>query len=206
MNYLRKIFSTFIFILVFTVAVQAQNFKGGILGGFVSTQVDGDQYGGYNKSSISFGAFVNRRINQDIGLQMEIRYTRKGARYSDLQKGGNAYYVSKLNYIEIPVFGRYHINKFIFEGGLAVGVLVNSSEEDLYGTINSIGGTNFNTMEISGLAGFSYTITDDFFINFRMQYSILPIRTNFTTEVPLPNYHQKYSFNNLIGFSVYYII
>jgi len=204
MIYSKRILFTSILFLMFVVGIQAQDFNGGFMAGFVSSQVDGDQYSGYNKSSISLGAFVNRRLDQDIGLQMEIRYTRKGALHDDTKKGGYSYYKSKLNYIEIPVFGRYHMNKFIFEGGFAMGVLVNSSEEDLYGTINSVGGTNFNTMEFSGLAGFSYTVTDNIFINFRMQYSILPIRTN-NNAVTL-YYYQKYSFNNLIGFSVYYII
>ena len=206
LRYSIKITVLVFFGILFFSGANAQNFRGGLMGGLVSSQVDGDSWAGYNKSSFTLGAFVNRKLNSDFGVQMEMRYVRKGALHDDTKKGGFSYYKSKLNYVEIPFTGRYYINRFIFEGGAAMGVLINSSEEDLYGEISSLESTPFNRMEISGIIGFSYTVTDDIFINFHLQYSMLPIRTNFSNNIQPLYYYQKYSFNNLIGFSVYYYL
>ncbi len=202
----KKFLISVIFILFVLSGIHAQDFKGGIMGGLVSSQVDGDSWAGYNKSSFTLGAFVNRKLNNDFGAQMEIRYVRKGALQDDTKKGGLTYYKSKLNYVEIPLKGRYYVNRFIFEGGAALGVLINSSEEDLYGEISGLEGTPFNRMEISGIIGFSYTVSENIFINFHLQYSMLPIRTNFSNNIQPLYYYQKYSFNNLIGFSLYYYL
>ncbi len=205
-TYLIRIVTIIFIISIFSTGLKAQDFKGGIMVGLVSSQVDGDSWAGYNKSSFTLGAFVNRKLNSDFGMQMEFRYVRKGALHDDTKKGGLSYYKSKLNYVEIPLKGRYYVNRFIFEGGAAIGVLINSSEEDLYGDISGLETTAFNRMEISGILGFSYTVTEDIFINFHLQYSLLPIRTNFSDNIQPLYYYQKYSFNNLIGFSLYYYI
>jgi len=191
-----------IFLLI--PSVNAQEFNGGITAGLVTSQVDGDSWAGYTKTGFTVGAFVSRKLSDKVGAGMEIRYIRKGALKDDTAKDGFTYYRSQLNYVEIPIYGRYYAGRFIFEGGPAVGVLVNSSEDDLYGEISSLETIGFNQMEISALGGFSYIVTENILISFRMQYSILPIRTNFSDNIQTQFYHQKYSFNNLMSFSMYY--
>ena len=197
-------------LLVFSIVVLSgtisfsQEFDGGITAGLVTSQVDGDSWAGYNKSGFTFGAFVSRKLSEKIGAGMEIRYIRKGALKDDTGEDGFTYYRSRLNYIEIPLYLRYYSGRFLFEAGPSIGVLVNSSEDDLYGEIPIADTKEFNQMEISGLAGFSYVVTDNILISFRMQYSLLPIRTNLSDNIQVQFYHQKYSFNNLMSFSMYY--
>ena len=182
----------------------SQNFNGGLTFGLVTSQVDGDSWSGYSKTGFLAGGFVSRKLSEKMGAQMELRYITKGALKDDTKKDGLTYYKSKLNYVEIPLLGQYYTGRVIFEAGPAFGVLVNSSEEDLYGEISDQETIAFNQMEISGIGGFSYIVTEKILISFRMQYSMIPIRKNFSDNISTVYYYQKYSFNNLISFSGYY--
>ena len=184
----------------------AQEFKGGLMAGFVTSQVDGDTWSGYNKSSFSAGAFVNRQISEKAAGQIEFRYIRKGALEDDTKDGGGTYYKSKLNYIQVPVIGQYFRGNFIFEGGPAFNVLINSAEEDLNGEIPENQTTDFNRIELSVLGGFAYQVTEKIRINFRFEYSMLPIRDNFGDDIETVFYAQQYSFNNVLSFSMYYFL
>jgi len=192
-----------IFFLSLPLFSFSQEFDGGVFAGFVSSQVDGDNWGGYNKTGFSAGAFVSRKISEDWGAQIELKYIRKGS-FQDDKKTGENYYKSKLNYVEMPLLLNYAVNKFRFEGGVAGAVLINSKEEDLWGELPIDQTIDFNRIEICGLAGFNYHAWENIFINFRYSYSLLPIRQNFSNEVSTIYYHQKYSFNNLMSFSIYY--
>ncbi|MDR2962649.1 MAG: PorT family protein [Bacteroidales bacterium] len=81
-----------------TSALWAQNFSGGIRGGGVTSQIDGDGMGGYNKFSPYGGLFVQRAFDSGRwAAQLEINYTGRGARSSD----GNVR--SSIGYAEIPL-------------------------------------------------------------------------------------------------------
>jgi len=199
---MKPIFYFLLFIFIPALSF-SQEFDGGLFAGLVSSQVDGDNWSGYHKTGFSAGAFVSRKISEDLGAQIELKYIRKGSFQDDKKTGAN-YYKSKLNYIEMPFLLNYAVNKFTFEGGMAGAVLINSKEEDLYGELPIDQVIDFNKIEISGVAGFNYHAWENIFINFRFSYSLLPIRQNFSDEVVTTYYHQKYSFNNLMSFSVYY--
>ncbi len=194
-------------ILLISTTSYSQEFKGGILAGFITSQVDGDSWSGYNKSSFSAGVFVNRQLSEKMAGQIEFRYIRKGAIHDDTKDGGTNYYRSRLNYIEVPILAQYTKGNFIFEAGPALGVLINSSEEDLYGEISTLNGfSEFNRIEISAVGGFAYQVIENVRINFRFEYSMLPIRKNFSDNIVTEFYNQQYSFNNSLSFSVYYFI
>lgn len=195
-----------LFSLIVSITAYSQEFEGGVLAGLVTSQVDGDSWAGYNKSSFSAGVFVNRQLSEKMAAQMEFRYIRKGAIHDDTKAGGANYYRSRLNYIEVPFLGQYTKGNFIFEGGAAFGILINSSEEDLYGVVPANATIEFNRIELSALGGFSYQVLENMRINFRLEYSMLPIRNNFSDDIETVYYHQQYSFNNVLGFSVYYFL
>ncbi len=195
-----------ILFLFASIVGSSQEFNGGIIAGLITSQVDGDSWSGYNKSSFSAGVFVNREITDRSAAQMELRYIRKGAIQDDTKTGGLSYYRSRLNYIELPFLGQYTKGNFIFEGGIAFGVLINSSEEDLSGIIPDDQTKEFHRIEWSALGGFSYQVLENIRINFRFQYSILPVRDNFSDDIEVVYYHQQYSYNNVLGFSVYYFL
>lgn len=70
---------------------------GGVLGGFTSSQIDGDQWGGYNFWGHHLGGFVDYRLSDRLGLHMEIANSRRGSREAGIGR-------IVLNYIDVPVF------------------------------------------------------------------------------------------------------
>jgi hypothetical protein len=203
---LTYLFCTGVVLLLSSIwePLYSQRFRGGMMAGFVTSQVDGDSHAGYNKASFNAGLFVTRPLGEKIEGHIELRYIRKGA-LEDRSKDG-FYYRSKINYVEMPVTGTYKNGRFRFELGGAVGILVNSSEEDYAGELPESAVKKFNRLELSGIGGFYYEVTDHLWINFRGQYSILPIRENISDNIYALYYHQRYSFNNLMSFSVYYFM
>lgn len=179
-----------------------QTFNGGFFAGPVASQVYGDGLKGYDKSGFHFGGFVNNFFGGDLGVQFELQYITKGSRRNiNINKGITNYYLLKLNYVEAPLSLQLRSGNFIYELGASYGVLVNAKEDaDGYGYVEP-DDPPYKSFEIAGLAGFHYYITDYFTIEFRVSYSLLPIR-------PYPG-NQSFYFdagqrNNLLSLSFYY--
>lgn len=205
-NMKNSIYVLIIALFALVQPVQAQHFEGGILGGLLSSQVDGDMAAGYNKVGIQAGAFIQYKLYDKITLHGEMRFIMKGA-LENRAKTDGYYYQSKLNYVEMPFTVLVKKGRFNFEGGVALGVLVSSSEEDAYGELNL--GTyypGFERLEVSAIGGFFYDVSENFKINFRMQYSMTPVRVRITDNVQTLYRYQKYAFNNLLSFGMYYFI
>ena len=60
---MTRLIFTFIFPLALSSYCYGQNFKAGLIAGISTSQVSGDQLGGFNKLGINFGASVNHFIN-----------------------------------------------------------------------------------------------------------------------------------------------
>lgn len=208
-------------------AVSAQQFKAGISGGIVTSQVDGDTYSGYNKAGWFAGAFVTSRIfgveKKNWEASFEITYIQKGSKkVPHPDKGDFSAYKLFLNYVEVPLLLRYYFFlsdslsirsgqeeqklKFALEGGIAFGRLVHSEEYDAVGQVQ--GGIPFKKTEVSSFLGLNYFFSTHLFFNIRSQYSVFPVR-EITSSVP---YHQNWTYkflkpgyyNNLIVFSLRY--
>lgn len=193
----------FLFILILSTA-DAQHFKGGISGGLVGSQVDGDMSAGYNKVGIHLGAFVRYKLYDDLAMQTEMRFIMKGSLESRVLDG--YYYRSSLNYVEMPFTAMIQKGKFHFEAGPALGVLLSAKEEDESGELNLGVYPAFKKIEVSAIGGFYYELSERFVINFRVQYSLTPIRVRLSDQVNTIYRYQKYSFNNLFSFGVYYFL
>ena len=94
--------------LIFIIAIycifqnnsRAQEFNAGILAGLSTSQVSGDNLGGFNKAGLILGGFVNRDINSLLSLQIEMMFVQKG---SSNPKPENFLGEIHLDYIEIPI-------------------------------------------------------------------------------------------------------
>ena len=75
---IRLIFICFIFLGVCSHST-AQNFKAGLIAGISTSQVSGDQLGGFNKIGVKFGASVNHSINPASRGQLALYYIDKGS-------------------------------------------------------------------------------------------------------------------------------
>src|SRR5688572_11278489 len=91
-------------------AAFSQQFKAGLLGGIVTSQVDGDTYAGYNKAGLFGGAFVSKRISPESRWTalFEITYIQKGSRkVPHPDRGDYVDYKLKLDYAEVPLLLKY---------------------------------------------------------------------------------------------------
>jgi len=191
----------FALVLFISYVSYAQTFGGGIMAGLSASQLDGDNWGGYNKAGLTFGIYTNARFTKHIDAQLELRYVQKGSKSSE--KDQTVFYLSKLNYVEMPLFLKYNfLERFSFNVGLAAGYLQKATE-DKDGIGDLPADPEFNKFEFSGLAGVEYRFLKNMFFNVRFNYSILPVRSHPGDQTFYLNQGQ---YNNVLTFSVYYQI
>ncbi len=193
---MKAIYITVVFLFI-GIAVEAQEFNGGIYGGAVTSQLDGDAYEGYYKLSFTGGAYVNRFLNKKFAMQMGLRYIQKGSRKEDHEH--SIHYKCKLHYVEMPITLRYfHYEKLDLEGGLAIGYLLKQYEErDGYEIENA---PEFNKLELSSIIGLNYNMSKKVSFGVHYMYSILYVRPHSASY----NNMDKGQHNNLFTFTLSY--
>ena len=173
----KLILSIFSILLIFLcpIASNAQKFKAGVFLGISSSQVSGDQLGGFNKAGLYGGGFVNTALGEKSLFQMEMSYIGKGSRPTNEQLQNGYYVYPTLNYVEVPVLFIYKAkNNINVEAGLAFGVLVYSREEDFYSEIPIT--RPYNKTDFSFILGLEYSFSETISVNSRLNNSFLPIR------------------------------
>lgn len=170
-NYLIVIF---FFFSIFTSF--AQSFQGGLAAGLVGSQVAGDTYSGYNKPGAYAGIWVRLAINGNSSVQTELSYFQKGSRHNpDEKRQDFTFYLMRLGYIEMPFLYQYHLrNKATLELGPSFSYLLHSYEERDYSEV-SYG--KFSLFNPSFVAGIGYPVTEKLGVHFRMNSSLLSIRS-----------------------------
>ncbi|MCB0835600.1 MAG: PorT family protein [Bacteroidetes bacterium] len=69
----------FLFLILCFSFLSAQNLGGGLSIGLNASQVDGDEFRGFNKAGLSFGGFVNYQFTDILSLQPEILFEQLGS-------------------------------------------------------------------------------------------------------------------------------
>lgn len=108
------------------LGLSAQGVGGGIQLSGVASQIDGDQWGGYNKLGLGFGGFAFYDFNDYLSLQIELLYGHRGSR--EVVK---AYGQINLNLIDLPVLLRLRVYewgyaKFFVEAGPSVNTMLSA--------------------------------------------------------------------------------
>lgn len=179
--------------LLLANAAFAQNeFKAGFLGGLSATQVDGDNYGGYNKLGFSAGAFTNIYFSDNIGAEIEVLFIQKGSRKTpNIDKGDPTAYFLRLFYAEVPLLVKFKLKKIIIDTGPSFGRLLSSKEGDSFGTLTNT--EPFSDWEFAANFGISYPFNDNFSITGRFSTSIIPIRKFNTTPPAYASFSSRLS-------------
>ncbi|MFO7655443.1 MAG: porin family protein [Bacteroidales bacterium] len=206
----NKIVSLFITALLFLpLVLKGQTFSSGIFGGVAASQVDGDSYAGFDKVGLHGGVFVSTSITNKIGVQMEIKYTGRGARKKTSETNPAVYQLS-LNYIDIPLMVNFTAQqKFLFEAGLVPGYLFALSGEDSGGRVDSEQLADFKKFDLNWMLGFRYKFTDKVSAGIRYSYSIFSIRdyqnsnANYGLIANILGYTTG-DYNNYLTMGVYY--
>jgi hypothetical protein len=151
--------------------IYAQEFKAGVNLGLSTSQVSGDNLSGFHKAGVIIGGFVNRDINNNLSLQLEMTFIQKG---SSNTKKNNLIADIYLDYLEVPLLIIYQQSESIaLEVGIHTSALVNGYYHDIYGRLENQ--TRFNNFDIGALIGMSYKINNKLSLNTRLTNSIIPI-------------------------------
>ena len=156
--------------------VFSQNIKGGLIAGISTSQVSGDNLGGFDKAGFTAGALAKTTLSEKLDFEIELLYVQKGSKKNiNPDKNDYVYYKLQLNYVEVPIMIKYKFSdKWIFDAGLSYGRLVHSSEEDEYGEFPE--SIPFKKDEFSVNGGLNYFIFKNIVMNWRLSQSVLPIR------------------------------
>ena len=167
---------------------QAQSFDGGLVAGGVTSQIDGDGYGGFHQLGWTGGVFGRIPTDGPTSWQLELRYTLLGA-HSDVKEVDNGMLPMdiRLHYVELPVLFRYDLSRIAVNGrpldfvtleaGLSAAFLISGKQsadfEDLF--------ENSEWLPISALGqlGVQIDFNDRLGVNLRYLYSLTPCRWNY---------------------------
>jgi hypothetical protein len=197
-------------ILLCTLAVNsfAQNFSGGVILGISTTQVGGDNLGGFNKAGLLTGVFVNKSISSLLSLQMEMTYIQKGSNNPNMNNSEHSNYLKEdisSSYTEIPLLIHYQQSEVIkIEGGILTGILIDAYYKDNLGKINYGNTPPFIKYDFGLLLGINYKYSEKISLNTRLSNSILAIGTEDYTATQSYNSSRKGKYNSVLSFAIHY--
>jgi len=185
-----------------SISIHAQNFGGGLILGLSTSQVSGDNLGGFNKAGLLAGGFIDLQLSNTLKIQMEMTFIQKGSNNAKMNE--NSYSDISLSYVEIPLLLKYQQSRTIaIEGGIETAFLISASDNDIYGQITSNSTREFNTTDIGVFIGLNYFINTRLILNSRISNSILPIRAHASGTTFQLN---KGQYNSVLSFSLHYIL
>ena len=198
-------------ILIFGFICQnliAQNFGGGFLLGLSTSQVSGDDLGGFNKAGLTVGVFANRKISPTLTFQMEMTYIEKGSnnpKINDYEHPNNGIADISMSYFAIPLLLKYHQSSRIkIEGGVEASYLISGYYNDSNGKLSYLGINPFTKYELGCLIGLDYKYTRKISLNTRMSNSILPIGVEDYQGIDTYNSNKKGKYNSVLSFTLNY--
>jgi len=175
----------------------SQNFKAGALAGVSTSQVSGDQMGGFNKVGLKIGAFVNHPINMASRGQLSMYYIDKGS--NDVR----SQFKIDLSYIETAWSIQKTSKGFIYEGGVLFGVLINGKTYDLYGYEDRYKG-DFYKFDIGAKISAGIRMKPKLFMFWELSNTLpfFPIQEHPGGTIHLLN---KGKYNSVLSFSFRYL-
>ncbi len=170
--------------------------------GLSTSQVSGDNLGGFKKAGLLIGGFIDLQLNNVVKGQMEMTFIQKGSNNPNMNE--NSYSDISLSYVEIPVLIKYQQSRTIaIEGGIETAFLISASDNDIYGQISANSSKKFNRTDISIFIGINYFINNRLILNSRISNSILPIRAHASGTTFQFN---KGQYNSVMSFALHYFL
>jgi hypothetical protein len=188
--------------VIMSLNLFSQNFTGGLIGGISTSQVSGDNLGGYHKAGLFLGVFTQLSISPISNLKMEMNFIQKGSNNPKMMKNG----ISDIStsYLEVPISTHYYQNEITsFEIGGQIAFLLTSTDNDIYGSVSSELINPFNKVDIGAFIGMNYHLSDKIILNSRMSNSIIPIRPH---QSNITYYLNRGQYNSLLSFTIHYNI
>jgi opacity protein-like surface antigen len=212
---MRRIFLALLLVVLAVPRLRAQDrnlFTGGLVAGLNFAQVDGDDYYGYHRIGVTAGGMVYLHFTEHWGLSMELLYAQKGSKggvvseYPGVGVAVDKYFI-KLSYAEVPVTFHFAYKKLDLEAGLSYGRLINANEYAISSqtVIFDQDKNRFNSTDLEYVFGVAYQVHKHWSINFRFQYSVVPMRP--IERIPTGFvWGTNGQFNNLLSLRVAYLL
>jgi hypothetical protein len=194
-----------------------QTFRPVIYAALVASQVDGDTYGGYSKPGFMLGAGINRQLSRIFEVEFALTFIQKGARHNyaldsaSRNNPANPFFLSRLNYLEIPLVVRANFKRFNGELGAAAGYLINNPP--YISTNNPTYPDNgYRHFDFSYIVGLGMKLKGAWSVNLRFEYSIVTIRPYVSSYAGVfhgtfpQNLFNRGLYNNLLQLSLRYKI
>ena len=170
---MKKFVATILFLSLF-VTSPGQDFGASILVGANFSQIDGDQFAGYNKLGLNVGIEIDRALNSDWDAAFEIRFSMKGSKKVVDPDVIDPTLKISYNYLEVPLMAKYtRFESFTPYSGISVGVNV-FNERDDNGIVTEE--EELKATEVGFVLGATYNLTDELGIDIRHSYSLLSVR------------------------------
>ncbi len=198
----------FVFFISLPFVNIAQNIKGGLIAGFNTTQVDGDEVYGYHKYGLNVGPLAIIPFGKKFSASIETIYNQKGSyqrpRFADSLSGE---YKLILNYLEVPILFNYTDKDVIkFGAGFSWGRLVQFKEWQHGNRINwSTPYGPYKNSDVDVLLDVQFKLFTGIHFDLRYAYSVAKIRTR---EFEINALGQKWTrkqFNNVVTFRLVYV-
>lgn len=187
--------------------VQAQNFGGGVILGLSTSQVGGDDLGGFNKAGLLAGVFANKSISPLLSFQMEMTYIQKGSNNPKMNTAEHENYLKPdifLSYVELPLLLQYHQSEILkIEGGIQSAYLIKGYYNDLSGKMENAN-SPFIEYDFGLLLGIDYIFANKLSLNTRISNSILPIGAEDYNGNNSYNASRKGKYNSVLSFALHY--
>jgi hypothetical protein len=198
-HYPMKYYLLLILSVLLTANLSAQSFRGKVIAGFNTSQIDGDGLAGYNKPGPMLGVATEYPFNDVFSVQAEILYSSKGARTSlnQMDMGVNFMRIS-LQYIDFPIMASGLVYRNLrLEAGPSFAFLVSAREDD--GGGYAARREPYRTIDVLGNAGIDYRFWRGLSANARFSYSLWPIGSGRVTNLWVAQ-----GYNNTLSFSLRY--
>jgi len=164
-----------LFFILLNINTYSQRFKGSILAGLSTSQIDGDNQYKYKKLGLFAGVSVATEFSEVMGGKIELYYIEKGAKKI---VGGIEEFKTKLHYVEMPFLLTIKpIDRFEFDIGMAISYLI-SAKLIQQGSEVPDGLYDMHNFDFGGIASASYFFSNNVGINIRVFYSIFAIKNN----------------------------
>ena len=173
------------FLILAGVRLQAQSFDGGLIAGAVTSQIDGDGYGGFHQLGCTGGFFGRIPSDGPSSWQFELKYSLYGAHSDSKEVNYGMLPMSiRLHYVELPVLFRYDLSQLNINGksldfitlefGLSGNFLLRGTQSADFE--DAFDNPSWLLFSVTGDVGLQFDINDNLGINIRSMNSLTPCR------------------------------
>jgi len=151
-------------------------FTGLVKAALVTSQIYGDDVGGYDKLGFSGGVGVSTSLAPNLDIQLETNYSLRGSRKPPNRKINDFTTATiGVQYIDVPILLKFWVWKFEFEAGVCNGIYLNHTEKFNGAKLPEAQYVwNFWRYELAANVGVYAPIGDKWAGSARFHYSVLP--------------------------------